>query len=214
MPAAVIFDFDGVIVNSLAVHVMAWSHAFAEVTGNPMTELQRQTITGKSTRAIAAYLSQQGSCQETVIAAAKQRRLNSGAISIPILPGVPEVFAHLKSRGVPFGIASNAPRQFVQDTLLRLSLNVQIALGYEDAERPKPAPDLYLLAAKQLQIPVVHHGSVKVFEDSTHGIAAAVAAGMHAVGVTTMHAKGALESAGAIQTCAHLRDALDRGFFD
>jgi len=212
-PAGVLFDFDGVIVDSLAVHLRAWENASQRIYGTAVAEPRR--LAGRSTEAIAKIIAAEnrepGSA--STLAEAKRDELRSLATGMPSLPGVPEVFDYLRSEGIPFGIASNAPRAFVSRTLEQLHLDVQIRIGIEDVRHGKPSPEPFLTCAKQLGIAVMDHPRVLVFEDSTHGLRAAVGAGMIAIGVTTQHESSDLIAAGARATCAHLRDALDRGWF-
>jgi len=129
------------------------------------------------------------------------------------LPGVAATFAFLRAEKIPYGIASNAPGAFVRQTVTKLGLQVPVVLGCEDVVDPKPAPDLYLLCAKRLGISIVDHGSVLVFEDSTHGIDAGVQAGMTAIGVMTQHDAATLKGAGASFVCYDLAEPLAKGWF-
>jgi len=98
------------------------------------------------------------------------------------LPGVRELLAELKSRGIPIGLASASLRNWVDVTLIGLGLNGAFAATAtaSEVERSKPAPDLYLMAAEGLGVPPQ---SCLAFEDTPSGIASAQGAGMFAVQV-------------------------------
>ena len=213
-PKGVIFDFDGVIVDSLALHLRAWDTASRRLFGTTVTEPDR--LAGRSTNAIASILANENNKPSSAdeLANLKRDELNRGSGPVPIFPGVPEVFAKLRSENIPFGIASNAPRHFILQALTDLRLEADIIVGIEDAPRPKPFPDPFLLCAARLAIAIDDHAGITVYEDSRHGLGAAKKAGMIPIGVTSQHPAHELLESGAVKTCAHLRDALDRGYFD
>jgi HAD superfamily hydrolase (TIGR01509 family) len=212
-PAGVIFDFDGVVVDSLAVHLTAWQMAFEKLFGTPLTDTQG--LPGRSTMAIAQILSERVGQPELKVQLAdlKREALRQSQLSIKLLPGVLETFAWLKQEKIPHGIASNAPRAFIENTLERCGLNVDVKFGSDDVSRPKPEPDVFLKCAKTLGISVLHHDRVMVFEDSPHGLKAAVRAGMLPVGVLTQNTHDDMINAGAKVCCQHVGEALTQGWF-
>ena len=209
----VIFDFDGVIVDSMALHLRAWDIATQKIYGKQISSPER--LAGRSTNAIADILSTENDKPSTAkqLAEAKREELRKAGSPAPLFPGVNETFAYLRSVGIPFGIASNAPHVFIEKTLSDFNLKVDVVIGVEDAARPKPFPDPFLLCAKLLGIHHEDHAKTVVFEDSRHGLGAAIKAGMIAIGVTTQHPAHELIESGASLTCTHLQDALDRGYF-
>lgn len=212
IPPAVIFDFDGVIVDSLGSHLKAWELACVELFQiTPAPELMLSVV-GRSTTAIARILSMElGKGHQAEQLADKKRKLISNDYSlIELLPGVREYMKCLGEQNIPFGIASNAPRAFVKALGQAHKLPVNVMMGVEDAQRPKPAPDLFLACAQKLGVSVLKFDDVFVFEDSTHGIEAAVSAGMVPIGVRTQHADDVLRSAGAKHTVENLMDAVDQ----
>jgi len=90
----------------------------------------------------------------------------------------------LKMRGYPLALASSSPRAVVDAMLeeLGLSRSFDAVIAGNDAARGKPAPDIFLLAARRLG---VDPAKCLVFEDTLHGVAAARAAGMVPVAVRT-----------------------------
>lgn len=212
---AVIFDFDGVVVDSLSAHLSAWDAAAHVLFQQVIPEELRRTLPGRSTHAIAAMVAAHFGkpALSSVLADKKRAVLTEHKPEILLLPGAREVMEHLTKTKVPFGIASNAPRAFVHTTVATHQLKVPVALGVEDVARPKPAPDLFLSCANRLGIGHTRHSSVVVFEDSLHGLNAARDAGMYPVGLTTQHSPDELTGAGAKTTFANLLEALNTGFF-
>lgn len=95
---------------------------------------------------------------------------------------IPGVCAALLSIDLPLAIASNGRYQAVERALLRCELSERVDVGIfaaEQVERPKPAPDLYLLAAKTAGVAPQR---CLVVEDSITGVTAALAAGMQVIG--------------------------------
>lgn len=95
---------------------------------------------------------------------------------------IPGVHAALHSIDLPLAIASNGRYQAVEHALLRSELSERVDIGIfaaEQVERPKPAPDLYLLAAKTAGVAPQR---CLVVEDSATGVTAALAAGMQVIG--------------------------------
>ncbi len=212
---AVIFDFDGVVVDSLGAHLSAWAEASQETFGEMIPEELLRTLPGRSTHAIATLLAGhfRAPGRAEALADTKRRLLSQRDTPIALLPGAAATMQHLRSQNIPFGIASNAPRAFVRALVDQHQLPVGVALGVEDAANPKPAPDLFLACASRLGIGHIVHPSTVVFEDSLHGLRAAQDAGMYPVGLQTQHSAPELRSAGAKISFLHLADAINQGFF-
>jgi len=110
------------------------------------------------------------------------------------LPGVLTWLQQLKQAGIPCVVASSTDRENIDCALESLGIGEyfsEITSG-DEVVHGKPAPDVFLLAAKKIQIPPTR---CVVFEDAHVGIAAAHAAGMRVVAVTTTHPADSLTSA-------------------
>ena len=211
-PAGVIFDFDGVVVDSLRVHLDAWRTSYKTFYGIDLTDTAG--LAGRSTMAIAEILSSRAGRSDTAaqLAELKRETLKSNQFAIDLLPGAKEAFLSLRSNAIPFGIASNAPRSFIETTLARLNLDVEHLFGSDDVARPKPAPDVFLKCARALQISVLDHPQIIVFEDSPHGLKAAVTAGMFPIGVLTQNKSEDMFAVGARAVCKTVAEAIDNGW--
>jgi beta-phosphoglucomutase len=213
-PAGVLFDFDGVVVDSLSAHLVAWRTSYADLYGTAL--LDTEGLPGRSTMAIADILAQRAGRPETKqqLAELKREALRHSALAIQFLPGAEKSFIHLTAANVPFGIASNAPQAFITSTLARLGVQVVHRFGCDDVTNPKPDPEVFLRCAKALGISVLAHHRVIVFEDSPHGLTAAVRAGMFPIGILTQNTAEQMRAAGAKAVCAHLDEAIDFGWLE
>ena len=98
------------------------------------------------------------------------------------IPGIGAVLDRLDRQGIPYAIGSNGPHRKMEITLARCGLAARFAgrtYSREDVAAPKPAPDVYLLAASQAG---VAPQDCVVIEDSATGAQAAIAAGMAVFG--------------------------------
>jgi HAD superfamily hydrolase (TIGR01509 family) len=183
---AVVFDLDGVLWDgeplyheAFNVVLKPYGHSIA------LTDPAYTQIIGKSVEAAWYWMRERFELTESP--AVFYRAYNEAVLDLmkqprEPLPGVRELLAELKARGIPVGLASASLRNWVDVTLQGLGLNgafVTTATASE-VERSKPAPDLYLLAANGLGVPPE---SCLAFEDTPSGIASAQAAGMFAVQV-------------------------------
>lgn len=202
--AGFIFDFDGVVVDSLGNHLRAWEAAASALFGSSLVDPTR--LIGHSTGAIGMLLAKEAGhpAKAPELVRLKREALESQKDAVEALPGTKDLFRRLAAQNLPWGIASNANRAFITQTLGTLGLDVPLVVSVEDVRNPKPAPDVFLLCAMRLGISHLDHKRTIVFEDSVHGIHAAVKAGMFAVGLTTQHPEVVLKKAGAQLTCENL----------
>jgi beta-phosphoglucomutase family hydrolase len=180
-----IFDLDGVIVDSMPFHRRAWQR-YLEVSGIGTRE-SLEFMHGQRNEEIVRGLLGPEADLETVIAhgAAKEqmyRDMLGASLGEHLVAGIAEWLEHVS--GAPIALATNAERANVDFVLDggKLRPYFQAIVDGSQVERPKPAPDVYLRAAELLGI---RPGNCIVFEDSPVGVAAAAAAGMRVVGVLT-----------------------------
>ena len=180
-----IFDLDGVIIDSMPFHQRAWQR-YLEVTGIGTRE-SLDFMHGQRNEEIVRGLLGPDAALETVMAhgAAKEqmyRDMLRDRLGDHLVAGIAEWLAHVP--GAPIALATNAEPANVDFVLDGGGLRpyFQAIVDGSQVERPKPAPDVYLRAAELLKIPP---RNCVVFEDSPVGVAAAVSAGMRVVGVLT-----------------------------
>lgn len=210
LPAAVLFDLDGTLVDTVAKRISAWEQALAEVglaTGRdrlaPLIGLDGKRLA----REIAALAGR--SIDEARIEEIDRR---SGEIHARLnhtpqpLPGVARLVGKLERRQIAWAIATSSRKEQVAGSVAALGLPREpMIVDASHVEHAKPEPDLLLLAAKQLD---VEPGVCWYVGDSTWDMVSAVAAGMIAIGVTVGSAVDAavLEGAGAAVVVETLDD--------
>jgi beta-phosphoglucomutase len=180
-----IFDLDGVIVDSMPIHEKAWRE-YLRLTGINADELIGRMHGRKNEEILRDFLGESTTDQEIVAHGAKKeqlyREMMQGQLADHLVPGIQDFLGNMQ--GVPLAVASNAERANVDFVLDGMNLRqyFPVALDSSSVQRPKPSPDIYLLAAQELGIEP--RNSV-VFEDSEVGITAARAAGARVVGILT-----------------------------
>lgn len=181
---AVVFDLDGVLWDGEPLYHEAFN-VVLEPYGHTVTSEDYLNIIGHSVEAAWAWVLTRFKIREEP--ASFLRGYNDAVLELlaqPVepLPGVRELLAELRRRGLPIGLASASLRQWVNATIR--GLNVEDAfdatVSASEVMNSKPAPDLYLAAAAKLRVPPTQCLAV---EDTGAGIAAAKAAGMFAVQV-------------------------------
>jgi len=136
LPTAVLFDFDGVLVDSVEFHQHAWSIAFSELFDKEICAFPIKTHAGKAPTEIAKFYAEYGG-DISLAPEVLKRKLAAmqSSVGAPILlPGAREIMALLNKYKVPFGIASNASKYYVRRTVDFHQLNVPLCLGFEDYE--------------------------------------------------------------------------------
>jgi len=209
---AVIFDMDGVLVDSYHAHYQSWQRAAATV-GKKMSPEEFSATFGRTSREIIAALWPDAVAGEADIArldALKEAAYREIlAADFPPMPGVNELLESLRAAGFALAIGSSGPPEnvaLVVDRLGGRTLFDAVVHGM-DVTRGKPDPQVFLLAAERLGIPP--HRCV-VVEDAPLGIAAAKAAGMASVGLaSTGRARQALAAADlVVDSLAELSPAV------
>jgi beta-phosphoglucomutase len=180
-----IFDLDGVIIDSMPFHQLAWQR-YLEMTGIGAGESLDFMHGQRNEEIVRGLLGPQADLQAVIAHGAAKEQLYRDMLrerlGEHLVAGIAEWLEHVS--GAPIALATNAERANVD-----FVLDGGVLRPYFDAivdgsqvERPKPAPDVYLRAAELLEIPP---RNCIVFEDSPVGVAAAVSAGMRVVGVLT-----------------------------
>jgi HAD superfamily hydrolase (TIGR01509 family) len=201
---AVIFDLDGVLVDSGAHHRDAWLALLTELEIVPSNDFWRQTIGRPAEEAVALLLGRPVEPAEALELAERKRahyaRLRRRGVMV--VSGVLDFVDELTRRDIPHAVATSASRRecdaLLDATALRPRFDVVVTA--DDVRWGKPNPEIYLRAAEKLALPP---GGCLVFEDSLVGIHAARNAGMRVIGVTTAHTGRELIGAGAERAIAH-----------
>lgn len=198
LPKGFLFDFDGVVVDSFESHNSAWSSAFKTLFDKEIPAFPKSHA-GKSPMVISEYFCNTvGQKSKTeALYLLKDEHLDTHFITPKLLPGVNEFTRFLTDKKIPYGIASNATKQFLKNSIHHLNLNFPTVFGVQDYEKPKPAPEAYMSLASALNIPQIDYKNVWVFEDSLTGTTAAKLAGMVPIGILTQYSEKELKDAGS-----------------
>ena len=183
---ALIFDLDGVVIDSMPTHTLAWERYLesngidpanieARMHGKRNDELVRDLF-GSHLDERAAF--EHGAAKERLF-----RELIGVTLEEKLVPGIREFLAEA-SKTVPLAVGTNAEPANVEFTLNGAGIRQYFRALVDGSQvaRAKPAPDVYLRAAELLGI---DPANCIVFEDSPVGIQAARAAGMRVVGLLT-----------------------------
>ena len=192
MVQTVIFDMDGVIVDTEPVHHFAYYQHFKELNIEVSDEMYR-SFTGNSTRNIFQKLKSQFDLQEDVEdLILRKRHLFNEAFDLKedlyLIEGVEDLIKDLYANGIQLIVASSASNVTINRVFTRFNLHqyfTHIVSG-EDFPKSKPHPAIFEHAAS---LSVAPKENCIVIEDSTNGIQAAVSAGIFCVGYDSFHSK-------------------------
>jgi len=180
LPGAVIFDLDGVLVDA----EVWWDEvrlAWAGQVGRSWTAADQAAVMGANSLGWARIMRQRLDLDlspeqivDDIVAAMVQRYATHGA---PLIPGAVAAVRRLAEAGVPIAVASSSHRLVIDAALDSLGIAglFRVVVASDEVAHGKPAPDVYLLAARELG---VDPSSCLVVEDSLNGVLAARAAGM------------------------------------
>ena len=204
-----IFDCDGLLADTETPDYDAWREIYEEQGLHLPVELWAQSIgtaKGHDLHDWHAPLAEAiGPGYDPEAVQARRHAFYHAALGrLTPMPGVLAVLDALDEAGIPCAVASNSDRVWVDRVLdmIGLTSRFQTIATADEVPNPKPAPDVYLLAAKRLGVPPQ---SCAAFEDSPRGLAAAHAAGMFTVAVPT-----ALTRHFAFEQAHHLIHSLER----
>ncbi|OZB90576.1 HAD family phosphatase [Paenibacillus sp. XY044] len=182
---AVIFDMDGVLVNSEPIYFEIERSSFAHF-GAPVTEEEHHGYVGVTLKSMWRQVLGKHKLSfplEEVLIYHQNNVLDIMAAH-PELQPIPHVIPWLNwlhSRQVPLAVASSSPPSLIRIIMERTGLGTYftVRLSGEEVESGKPAPDIFLHAAKLLG---AEPSSCLVIEDSRNGVKAAKSAGMRCIG--------------------------------
>ena len=217
---ALIFDFDGLILDTEVPIYEAWRENYAAHGHDLPLELYVGCV-GSDFHRFDPKLHLESLTGEAIDwnqwdEARERRALEIVNSLVDPMPGVADRLREAREMGLPCAVASSSPRSWVEPHLERIGLREHFVLTrcIDDVSRPKPSPELFLAAAEGLG---VEPGDALVFEDSLNGLLAAQAAGMRCVSVPNRVTEGLDLSGGALKiaslsdrTLAEILDAVKR----
>ncbi|GAA4532469.1 HAD family hydrolase [Amycolatopsis samaneae] len=180
---ALIFDFDGTLVDTETAVLAAWQDTFRELgTELPLEKWHEVIGTSTTTPAMFALLAELvGEHDEELIRRSNRTRILARLETEGVREGVLGYLDAATTGGLRLGVASSSSSGWVRTHLDRLGLSARFAsVATGDRHAAKPRPDVYLAALAELGVAA---GEAIAFEDTPHGVSAAKAAGMTCVAV-------------------------------
>jgi beta-phosphoglucomutase family hydrolase len=196
---ALIWDMDGVIVDTAYYHFKSWQFAFKQ-RGVDFSESDFVSKFGQRNDAIIRSIMQREVPIEEIekIAGIKEEFFQKTIRgNVKPLPGSVELIRELNGHNYKMAVASSAPIENIKLLLEELGIIqcFQQLVSGNEVSVSKPSPQIFLLAAQKLGIPPE---KCIVFEDAIAGIEAAIKAGMHCIAVTSTNSRDKLKSADLI----------------
>jgi beta-phosphoglucomutase len=203
-----IFDLDGVLTNTAEYHYQAWQK-LADEEKLPFNRQANESLRGVSRRESLQLIIGSKPYSNVAIAEMMNCKNHYYVDSIQsitpqdVLPGAVDLLDELRRSGIKIAIGSASKNVKTVIEKLGIADRIDVITDGDSVERPKPAPDLFQFAASQLGLEPAH---CVVVEDATVGIAAALAAGMWAIGLGVPEQVGAAHFMLPDLTGAHWSD--------
>lgn len=188
---AVAFDLDGLMVNTEDVYIHVGTELCAR-RGKTFEDALRHQMMGQPATAALSVMIAWHSFTDTL----EELAIESDVVfweqvegRLQLMPGLMELLSAIDDAGIPKGIATSGARDYADQILTRVGLRERFesVITADDISRGKPAPEIYLLAARRFGI---EPSEMLVLEDSQNGCRAGVAAGAYTVAVPSEHTEG------------------------
>tara|TARA_B100000614_G_scaffold178844_1_gene159696 strand:+ start:714 stop:1376 length:663 start_codon:yes stop_codon:yes gene_type:complete len=194
---AVIFDMDGVIVDSEPLHEQSFLEVWDELGYGNNHGIHLPDFYGRSDRVVwEAFIEKHNPTPaiEKLIGLRVERLIRMLREQEPLFDGVTDLIQRLAKR-YPLGLASGSIHRVIDEVLAMQNLRYYFkdVTSSEDVPEPKPSPEIFLLSAKRLGVPPE---KCCVIEDTVNGIKAGKAAGMNVIAIPNTFAEVALKDAG------------------
>lgn len=184
MKRAVIFDMDGVLVDSEYAYLEARKKVM-KTAGYEISDEYNYGFTGVTYEKMWKKLKKDFQLPDDITTYIGQMKKIWTEIvdynGVKAMPSAIELVEKLSLLNIPMAVASSAPLKEIKSNLKSLGIinHFSVLLSAEDVRASKPAPDVFITAAQRLQL---NCNKCIVIEDSTHGVAAANAAGIFCIG--------------------------------
>lgn len=183
----ILFDFDGVLADSEPLHFQA-EKKLVEKHGGKFTQKAFNSTLGRSMRDAIGYYKEIFHLKPGIDELIRQHdRIFMELVdsSLVMIPGAAELIEQVNKNGFQFAIASSGTKEYIQKALKKFMLDSKFGnriTSIDMVVHGKPEPDLFLHAAKQLDVPNIN---CLVIEDSMSGIKAAHSANMKSLFLST-----------------------------
>ncbi|HTS19347.1 MAG TPA: HAD family phosphatase [Verrucomicrobiae bacterium] len=200
MIRGVLFDLDGVIVDTLHYHYLAWRHMFGKLGGTPVSERTVLLHEGRNSREILPILMKETGvtipdAQQAAFIEEKRAYFRT-IVRVTQYPGAFDTIDQLRRRGFKVALVTACALKNMQHNLNReQQAHFDFIITGDEVPRAKPFPDPYLTAARQLGL---RPDECVVVENAPLGIESARNAGMYCVAVETTLGKEYLTAANLV----------------
>lgn len=197
MLGGVIFDFDGVIVDSHPAHIQSWKiflHSKRKAVNDAELSFVREGA--KREEILRHFFGELTAEQIASYGAEKEKLFQSRASELKLVQGFAEFLLQLDAAALPSAVATSGSRGRVEHALEAFNIRnrFRAVVTGNEVNRGKPDSALFLLAAQALQVDV---NRIVVCEDAVAGVMAAKSAGMKCVGIAANGRETMLKQAGA-----------------
>ena len=197
-PVGIVFDMDGVLVDSGEAHYESWRQ-LCEEHGRPLTREEFAQSFGQQNRDIIPQLLPQVPLDQYEGVADRKEALYRDIVrhAVPAVPGAVKLVRGLRSAGARLAIGSSGPLANIELVVEGMGIGdaLDVIVSAEDVSRGKPDPQVFATACDRLQLPAKR---CVVIEDAPAGVQAGKAAGAKVVAVLMHHPREALQPADVI----------------
>lgn len=208
---AILFDMDGLMIDTERISMESWRRAADELDMALSDQLLLDMV-GLSMRRCTEFLSQRLDSHDNAVALQNVGRRHYWQMleheDIPLKTGIEALLDWADAQALPRAVATSTQRQLADIKLGRTGLSryFDTVVAGDEVAHTKPAPDVYLAAARKLGVDPLR---CVVLEDSIYGLHAGVAAGMRVILVPDLVTPPADQTHHALAVCQDLHQALD-----
>jgi HAD superfamily hydrolase (TIGR01509 family) len=185
--AAVLFDMDGLLIDSEPLWLAAETDVMARLGGSPWSRQDQQELLGGSLEKTVRYLRSRATrpqppevVADWLMSGIEDRVRTHG---VPLQPGAVALLAAVKAAGLPHALVTSSERSVMDAVRASTGLRFDLTVCADDVIHTKPDPEPYLRAAKLLG---VSPARCSALEDSPNGVASAAAAGCQVFAVPSL----------------------------
>ena len=189
---AVIFDLDGILVDSEPLYADALNRVMVREGVKPLTENESRSLIGTTVEDTWSAIKEMRSLTkpfEYYVGIYSPTLIEIFRAGLELQPGAMDVVQAVRDRGLPLGLATSSRREWVDVKLEVIGVNSMFdaVVTGDEVQKGKPSPEIYLSVARLLDVPPAECLAI---EDSPSGVASAVAARMYTVAVRTESTAG------------------------